>query len=66
MHWWYWWYWWYLYFVGGGALALVVFAHVDERIRGRKHRVNMEKIEALHRQLMGASSQRSDFTSVSS
>jgi hypothetical protein len=58
--------WWYLYFVGGSALALVVFAHVDEHVRSRKHRANMEKIEDLYRQMSGASGRRDGFTSVSS
>ena len=58
--------WWYLYVVGAFALALVVFAHVDERLRNRRHRSSMEKIEDRHRNLTGAVSQRNDFTSVGS
>jgi hypothetical protein len=43
--------WWYWYVVGAFALALVVFAHVDEHLRNRRPRARIEKIEDRHRNL---------------
>jgi hypothetical protein len=58
--------WWYLYVVGGCAIGLVVFAHIDERVRNRKHRAKIEKTDVLRRQLTSAASQQNDFTAVGS
>jgi hypothetical protein len=46
---------WYLYVVGGSAVALVAFAHLDERARERRYRALPEKVEAPERQRVSGS-----------
>jgi hypothetical protein len=57
--------WWYLYVIGGCAFVLVVFAHVDERLRERRDRADMDEVDDLHRHLISKSIRPNDFTSVS-